>query len=136
MAMSPDAQEPATFERLQQLVAALRGDGGCPWDQRQTPISLKKYLLEECRELAEAIDSGQDEAIAEETGDVLFILALLISMFEEQHRFTSPEVLTRIIAKMVRRHPHVFAGTPVPDERELRLQWERIKAEDKSGHHP
>ncbi len=129
-------QETATFEQLRQIVAVLRGDGGCPWDQRQTPGTLKKYLLEECRELAEAIDSGQEEHIAEETGDVLFILALLITMFEEQDRFTAESVLERIIAKMIRRHPHVFAGVPLGDEHELRLQWERIKAEEKSGDRP
>ena len=129
-------QEVATFERLRQIVAILRGAGGCPWDQRQTPKTLKKYLLEECRELAEAIDSGQTEAIAEETGDVLFILALLIAMFEEQELFSAESVLERIIAKMIRRHPHVFAGVPLGDEHELRLQWERIKAEEKSGNRP
>ena len=135
MESSPD-QESATFERLRQIVAILRGPDGCPWDQRQTPGSLKKYLLEECRELAEAIDSGQEEAIAEETGDVLFILTLLIAMFEEQNRFTAESVLERIIDKMIRRHPHVFAGVPLGNEHELRLQWERIKAEEKSGNRP
>ena len=135
MEPSPN-QESATFERLRQIVAILRGPDGCPWDQRQTPGSLKKYLLEECRELAEAIDSGQEEAIAEETGDVLFILTLLIAMFEEQNRFTAESVLERIIDKMIRRHPHVFAGVPLGDEHELRLQWERIKAEEKSGNRP
>ena len=135
MEPSPN-QESATFERLRQIVAILRGPDGCPWDQRQTPGSLKKYLLEECRELAEAIDSGQEEAIAEETGDVLFILTLLIAMFEEQNRFTAESVLERIIDKMIRRHPHVFAGVPLGNEHELRLQWERIKAEEKSGNRP
>ena len=135
MEPSPN-QESATIERLRQIVAILRGPDGCPWDQRQTPGSLKKYLLEECRELAEAIDSGQEEAIAEETGDVLFILTLLIAMFEEQNRFTAESVLERIIDKMIRRHPHVFAGVPLGDEHELRLQWERIKAEEKSGNRP
>lgn len=119
------------FRRLQEIVRTLRGEHGCPWDIRQTPASLKKYLLEECRELAEAIDSGRHEDICEEIGDVFFILTMLTTMFTEQERFTSADALERITAKMIRRHPHVFAGAAAGDEHHLRRQWERIKAEEK-----
>lgn len=119
------------FHRLQEIVRTLRGEHGCPWDIRQTPASLKKYLLEECRELAEAIDSGREEDICEEIGDVFFILTMLTTMFTEQERFTAADALERITAKMIRRHPHVFAGAAAGDEHHLRRQWERIKAEEK-----
>jgi uncharacterized protein YabN with tetrapyrrole methylase and pyrophosphatase domain len=136
LAPSPDNRIEASFDRLRQIVAVLRGDGGCPWDKRQTPATLKHYLIEECRELAEAIDGGQKTAIGEEIGDVLFILTLLIAMHEEQGHFTTEVVLEGIIAKMIRRHPHVFAGQPIGDEQELRRQWERIKAEEKTENRP
>lgn len=119
------------FRRLQEIVRTLRGEHGCPWDIRQTPASLKKYLLEECRELADAIDSGRHEDICEEIGDVFFILTMLTTMFTEQERFTAADALERITAKMIRRHPHVFAGAAAGDEHHLRRQWERIKAEEK-----
>ena len=121
------------FRRLQEIVCTLRGEHGCPWDIRQTPASLKKYLLEECRELAEAIDSGRNEDICEEIGDVFFILTMLTAMFAEQGSFTAGEALERISAKMIRRHPHVFAGAARGDEQHLRRQWERIKAEEKQA---
>ncbi|MBM9537168.1 MazG nucleotide pyrophosphohydrolase domain-containing protein [Desulfobulbus alkaliphilus] len=117
--------------RLQQLVSDLRGDHGCPWDRQQTPISLKKYLLEECRELAEAIDIGHPEHIREEIGDVFFILIMLAACFEEQHLFSADDALDEVIAKMIRRHPHVFADATVTDEKTLRSQWEKIKAQEK-----
>jgi uncharacterized protein YabN with tetrapyrrole methylase and pyrophosphatase domain len=119
------------FRRLQEIVRTLRGEHGCPWVIRLTPSSLKKYLLEECRELAEAIDSGRDENICEEIGDVFFILTMLTAMFAEQERFTAEAALEGITAKMIRRHPHVFAGSTAGDEHHLRRQWERIKAEEK-----
>jgi len=124
------------FSRLEQIVATLRGVDGCPWDIKQTPTSLKKYLLEECRELAEAIDGGNELEICEEIGDVYFILALLTAMFAERNRFTSDDALEGIIAKMIRRHPHVFGTVTVADEHELRAQWQRIKTQEKQSAKP
>jgi uncharacterized protein YabN with tetrapyrrole methylase and pyrophosphatase domain len=120
-----------SFARLQLIVSTLRGSGGCPWDIKQTPVSLKKYLFEECHELAEAIDNNCDVNICEEIGDVFFILTTLIVMFSEQQRFTEDDVFSAIVAKMIRRHPHVFSDSPLIDERDLRVQWEEIKALEK-----
>ena len=119
------------FLRLQHIIRRLRGEGGCPWDSKQTPLSLKKYLLEECQELAEAIDGGREEEICDEIGDLFFVLTLLMAMYAERQQFTVDDVLEQIIAKMIRRHPHVFADVTLTDEDELRLQWERIKAQEK-----
>ncbi len=119
------------FTRLQQIIVTLRGANGCPWDGKQTPTSMKKYLLEECQELLEAIDNGRPEDICEEIGDVFFILTMLITMHTEQQHFTAGDVFTQIVGKMIRRHPHVFAGVPIGNEQELRSQWERIKTLEK-----
>jgi len=131
--MEPTQEEKVinAFTQLQHIVSTLRGEGGCPWDIKQTPASLKKYLLEECHELAEAIDNNRDIEICEEIGDVFFILTMLIAIFAEQQRFTAVDVFATISAKMIRRHPHVFSGPPLTNEHELRAQWETIKALEK-----
>jgi len=123
--------ENPTFAHLLEIVSTLRGKHGCPWDIKQTPGSLKKYILEECQELLDAIDQKDNDSICEEIGDVLFLLAFLISIHEGRSQFTSENVLSGIIAKMIRRHPHVFAGQQVTDEQSLRDQWNRIKEEEK-----
>jgi len=118
------------YQRLQEIVSTLRGKSGCPWDQKQTPLSLKKYLLEETEELAEAIESGDVAHICEELGDVFFILTMLIKIHEEGDHFTGDDVLASICNKMIRRHPHVYGDTSAESEEELRLQWEKIKASE------
>jgi len=136
MEQPPHQDKSSAHVRLEQLVATLRGPDGCPWDGKQTPLSLKKYLLEECRELAEAIDSGDAQAVCEEMGDVHFILAMLAAIYTEQHRFTVEDALAGVVAKMVRRHPHVFGGATVTDEQALREQWQRIKEQEKRPDKP
>jgi tetrapyrrole methylase family protein/MazG family protein/ATP diphosphatase len=125
-------QHVAPFQRLGFIVKTLRGSHGCPWDQKQTPVSLKKYLLEETRELAEAIEQGDTKHICEETGDLYFILALLTAIFEEYDEFSANDALNDICEKMVRRHPHVFEQNKNCSEKELQAQWERIKEQEKS----
>ena len=121
----------AGMTALLELISALRGEKGCPWDRKQTPQSMQKYLLEECRELVEAIDSGDPAAVREECGDVLFVLTFLIRLYEEQGLFNLQAVCAEAHAKMVRRHPHVFGDTVVANEEELYQQWAAIKAEEK-----
>ena len=113
------------------LVARLRGEGGCPWDQKQTPESMTKYLLAECKELVEAVESGNPAAVREESGDLLFILAFLVSLYEERGDFSRKDVCVEVHAKMVRRHPHVFGDVKAGSEEDLLRQWEAIKAEER-----
>lgn len=120
------------LSRLYAIIKKLRSEDGCPWDLRQTPASIKKYLLEEAAELADAIDHKDAPHIREEIGDLLFILILLIRMHEEEGAFGAPEVFAAISEKMIRRHPHVFAGAKVGTESELHAQWEEIKAMEKN----
>ncbi len=129
----PSSHNQEELIRLLDIVARLRGDDGCPWDRKQTPESIKKYLLEETRELAEAIDSSDPEHIREEIGDLFFILTMLTTMYEEQGHFGIDEALAGITEKMIRRHPHVFAGMKTGTDQELRRQWEEIKAGEKAN---
>ncbi len=115
------------FESLLSIMSRLRSEGGCPWDREQTRESLKPYLIEEAYEALEAIDSGRPEHIQEELGDVLFQVVFHSQLARERGEFTMADLLARLNEKMVRRHPHVFAGGQVADADEALSQWERIK---------
>lgn len=133
MASSSPPQHANHLEELRNIIQQLRSDSGCPWDKKQTPATIKKYLLEETSELAEAIDKGDANHICEEIGDLLFILTILSEMFTEQGSFTLNDSLQSIINKMIRRHPHVFADQPTGTDRELREQWQAIKKMEKNN---
>src|SRR5919206_3475581 len=106
------------FERLLEIMARLRGPGGCPWDRQQTPESLKPFLIEEAYEVLEAIESGRPAALEEELGDLLFQVVFHAHIAGEQRKFTVVDVLRRLIDKMTTRHPHVFgqASVDTPDQ--------------------
>lgn len=112
-------------------IKKLRSPGGCPWDAKQTPESLKKYLFEECNELAEAIDSKDRPHICEELGDLLLQIVLLSQIYSEEGKFDFDDVAVGINEKMIRRHPHVFEKRTNLTEEELYAQWDRIKQEEK-----
>jgi len=117
-----------TFRRI---IAVLRGPNGCPWDQKQTHESLKKYLLEEAHEYLAAVDAEDDFAMIEELGDVLLQVFLHAQIGEDQGYFTLEDVLASISEKMIRRHPHVFGDVSVEDAEGVVANWEVIKAEEK-----
>jgi len=119
------------FKELLNIINKLRGNEGCPWDQKQTNKSLSKYLREESQELLEAIAKEDSLEICEELGDLLFVIMLLCKINEEQKKFTLNDMLLTIKDKLIRRHPHVFAGKAVGDEESLRKQWLEIKAKEK-----
>lgn len=125
----------APLDRLLDIMARLRSPGGCPWDAEQTPESLKPYIVEEAYEVLEAIDRGQPAAIRDELGDLLLQVVFLARIFEERQTFGMAEVINAIADKLIRRHPHVFAGTPVGDAKMLAVQWDTIKRREnhKSG---
>ena len=118
----------ATFR---QIIATLRGPNGCPWDQKQTHESLKKYLLEEAHEYLAAVDAEDDFAMIEELGDVLLQVFLNAQIGEDMGYFTLEDVLASISEKMIRRHPHVFSDVSVEDADDVVANWEVIKAEEK-----
>ena len=95
------------FQQLDGIVRTLRSPEGCPWDQRQTGTTLKKYLLEEASELVQAIETGEVEHIREEIGDMYFILTLLALIYEEKDGIPATDHVQRICEKMLRRDPDV-----------------------------
>jgi nucleoside triphosphate diphosphatase len=115
------------FEGLLDIIARLRGPGGCPWDREQTPNSLKPFLVEEAYEVLEAIESGSAPAVREELGDLLFQVIFHARLAAEAGRFTMGDVLDHLARKMIRRHPHVFGDAAVADARQALAQWEAIK---------
>jgi len=126
-----------TLEQLGGLIGIirrLRGPGGCPWDRKQTPADVKNYLVEELYEVLEAVDGGVPGRIAEETGDLLFMLLFLTALYEEQKAFSLGDVIGTIRDKMVRRHPHVFGSTSVSGPEEVTANWQAIK--EKEGKAP
>ncbi|HVX47326.1 MAG TPA: MazG family protein [Mycobacteriales bacterium] len=120
--------------RLLDLVAAmdrLRRD--CPWDREQTHQSLAPYLLEEAYEAYDALQSGDDDALREELGDVLLQVAFHSRIAAEaEDGWSIDDVAEGLIQKLVRRHPHVFAGLEVTGADEVNTNWDAIKRAEKS----
>lgn len=121
-----------SFETLIKTIKALRGEQGCPWDKKQTTESLRKYLIEEFDEILQAIDNSDPQNLAEELGDFLYLIIMISEINENKCTFSLGDVITGINEKLIRRHPHVFSGTGVKDEKELRKQWNKIKAAEKA----
>ena len=118
---------------LYELVARLRGPGGCPWDARQTPDTVRMYLLEECYEVLDALEREQPQQVCQELGDLLFQILFLAYMGEETGEFDLLEILEGIHEKMVRRHPHVFGHEKVESPEEVARNWARIKENEKGA---
>lgn len=122
----------AALGALALVMARLRSTDGCPWDQEQTHESLKVHLLEEAYEVIDSIDRGQTGAeLEEELGDVLLQVAFHSQLAADDGRFDLTGVADAIVAKLVHRHPHVFAETEVADATEVIRNWETIKSEEK-----
>ncbi len=128
--MDPDRLFNAT-EALVELVAQLRGPGGCPWDAAQTPDSIKLYLLEEAYEVLDAIEQSCPDDVCEELGDLLFHIFFLARLAEEKNEFDFADVEERIVDKMIRRHPHVFGGERIKTAEDVACNWARIKRKEK-----
>jgi len=121
------------FSRLVNIMKKLRRPtGGCPWDLKQTPGSLKEYVLEEAHELIEAIDSGEADALKEELGDLLLQIVFLARIAEERGQFSIRDVIDGLTDKLVRRHPHIFASATVSGADEVKVNWEKIKIAEKN----
>jgi len=121
------------FDELISIMARLRGEGGCPWDMRQTHRSLIPYLIEETSETADAIESGDVDALCEELGDVLLQIVFHAQIGKENREFTIREVVKGICDKLLRRHPHVFGSAHADTPDQVVLQWEEIKRREKKG---
>jgi XTP/dITP diphosphohydrolase len=116
--------------RLLEVVAVmdrLRSDGGCPWDAQQTHRSLMPYLLEEAYEVYEALENDDADHLREELGDLL-LQVVFHARISAETGWGIDEVAGDLVDKLVRRHPHVFAGAPADD---LEGSWEALKAAEK-----
>lgn len=125
------------LDPLVEIMARLRSDEGCPWDQKQDHVSLKPYVIEEAHELVDAIDealrSGDDAPLVEELGDLLLQVAFHAQIASETGRFDVGDVVDAICSKLVRRHPHVFGDAAAADAEAVERRWEEIKREERAG---
>jgi XTP/dITP diphosphohydrolase len=123
------------LERAVEVMDRLRSPGGCPWDAAQTHESLTRYLLEEAYEVIEAIETDDLALLREELGDLLLQVLFHARMTEELppgEAFGIQDVAADLVDKLIRRHPHVFAGAEAGSADELNETWERQKVDEKS----
>ena len=131
-----EAQE--AFGAFVETIAALRGEGGCPWDRAQTHASIARNMLEEAYEAVDAIESGDAFELCAELGDVLLQVVLQAQMAQDAGEFCITDVVEGANAKMIRRHPHVFGSQAAADALGVDLAeietpgqvsdlWDRIK---------
>jgi MazG family protein len=118
------------FERLISIMNRLRKE--CPWDRKQTPESLRQYILEEAYEVIDAIDHSAWDNLKNELGDLLLQIIFQAKVGEERNRFNLEEVIHTINEKLIRRHPHVFGNIVVKDAEEVKENWEQIKLNQES----
>ena len=124
------------MDDLLAVMARLRAKDGCPWDAEQTLESLKAYLVEECYEVVDAIDSGQPGAHLEELGDVLLQIVFQAQIRSEKGDFQFKDVADAIRTKLIRRHPHVFGDVQAATSGDVIRNWEAIKAIEKGTEKP
>lgn len=113
------------FERLVSIMERLRRE--CPWDRKQTPETLRQYILEEAYECIEAIDNQDWSELRKELGDLLLQIVFQAEIARENHRFELAEVIEHINDKLVERHPHVFGDVKVRNAKDVAVNWEQIK---------
>ena len=128
----PPLPLPGAFETFQNTVARLRAPDGCPWDRQQTHQSLRPGLLEETYEVLAALDAEDMDALREELGDLLLHIVMQAQMATEEGSFRMADVIAQENAKLIRRHPHVFAGVEVSGVAEVLTNWEKIKQAEKA----
>jgi MazG family protein len=121
------------FQKLVDLMARLRGPGGCPWDREQTFDTIKPYTLEETYEVLDAIDRREWRELAEELGDFLLQAVFYTQMASEQGLFRIEDSLDAINGKLIRRHPHVFGDETAHTAGDVKRIWSEVKAVEKKA---
>ncbi len=119
-------------EKLAAIMKKLREPGGCPWDRKQTLDTLKKYLIEECYEVLEKIETRDYDGLREELGDLLLQIVFQSRIAEEEGKFTLKDVIDGISEKLIFRHPHVFGEVEVNSAEEVVENWEKLKQQEKA----
>ena len=133
MTSAPDGEPRDALRELVAVMDRLRSPGGCPWDAAQTHTTLLPYLLEESHELTEAVEADDRAGLREELGDVLLqvVFHARIAAEHPDDPFDVDDVAAELVAKLVRRHPHVFGDVQVGSMAGLHTQWDRIKRAEK-----
>ena len=129
------------FDRLVRIMRTLRSPDGCAWDREQTLASLRPFVLEEAYEVVDAIDRGDRTALCDELGDLLLEAVFVAQICAEASAFTIADATDAVVAKLIRRHPHVFGGSDTETDAgrrdlspaEVKEQWERIKTRERAG---
>ncbi|MBR5302008.1 MAG: MazG family protein [Clostridia bacterium] len=121
----------ATYEDFVEVIARLRGPGGCPWDRAQTHHTLRQYMIEEACEAAEAMDGEDDQKIADELGDVLLQVVLNSCIGAEHRAFTDRDVTSMAAHKMIARHEHVFGKATADTAQAVTSVWENAKKKER-----
>jgi len=123
-----------SFRKFYAVIQTLRSKDGCPWDNAQTPLSMRKNIIEESFEAIDAVTEQNNEHACEEFGDMLLNTLLVSYVYEQQNAFTVARMIDTICEKMIRRHPHVFTAQKgecpskdKPTERSVVTQWDKIK---------
>ena len=120
-----------TFEDLLKIVEKLRGEGGCPWDMEQTHESIKHNIIEEGYELIEALEDGNGEKMADESGDLLLQVVFHAQIGKESGEYDIDDVTSAVCNKLITRHPHVFGDVVVKDSEEVLENWSKIKRKER-----
>ena len=121
-----------TFNGLHRLIIYLTSPTGCEWDKKQTPRSLRTYLLEECYEVIDAIENENDINLMQELGDLLFHILFQIKLSEDKNRFNKEDVFKTIINKLIHRHPEIFSCSNEYISKTPESKWELIKSQEKN----
>ena len=128
------AEAEAKLRALLDIMARLRDPvSGCAWDVEQTHASIAPYAIEEAYEVAEAIETGDTAALRDELGDLLLQVVFHSQMAAEAGTFTFADVADSISAKLIRRHPHIFADAAQRDARGQTIAWEAQKAQERAA---
>lgn len=122
-----------SLAQIQEVIDALLAPDGCPWDRKQTHASLRQNIIEESYEVVSAIDDDDARHLKEELGDTLLQIALHSQIASEAGEFDIDDVATSIVAKLRRRHPHIFGTADAGTPEEVLHNWEAIKREEKGG---
>ena len=117
-----------SIERLRKIMDELREQ--CPWDKKQTILSLRQQTIEEVYELADAVSDHNWQGIKEELGDLLLHILFYSKIGSEQQQFTFDDVIEGVCNKLVKRHPHIYGTVTVQNDTDVSVNWEKNKQQD------
>lgn len=121
------------FSEVVAIMARLRGPGGCPWDREQTLDSIKPHTLEETYEVFDAIDRRNWPELRDELGDLLLQVIFYAQIAADDGHFNMEDVVRGLSAKLIRRHPHIFADAVAETAADVNRTWESVKQQERAG---